>query len=145
MPSKKVPIKINKNKKSILKQIKPAEMNMELMKDTLVLKGYEYINNVFNFRIREDNIIDGIVLVMQVVEKIYKIKKHGFVDKKIIAIEIVKSLINISVFDDESKGHMNYYINQFASPIIDYIIQASKGELELNEKIKLFCFPCIQS
>lgn len=86
--------------------------------------------------IDENNIIDFVVKAMMLVETHKKLSGQ---DKKNVVIKMLLRLTEITTLDENRKLSLKFLIDTLAPNMIDTIVSASKGVLNLNKNGKKFC------
>lgn len=86
--------------------------------------------------IDENNIIDFVVKAMMLVETHKKLSGQ---DKKNIVIKMLLRLTELTTLDENKKSSLKFLIETLTPNMIDTIVSASKGVLNLNKNGKIFC------
>jgi hypothetical protein len=86
--------------------------------------------------IDENNIIDFVVKAMMLVETHKKLSGQ---DKKNVVIKMLLRLTELTTLDENKKSSLKLLIETLAPNMIDTIVSASKGVLNLNKNGKKFC------
>ena len=86
--------------------------------------------------IDENNIIDFVVKAMMLVETHKKLSGQN---KKNVVIKMLLRLIELTTLDENRKSSLKFLIENLAPNMIDTIVSASKGVLNLNKNGKKFC------
>lgn len=86
--------------------------------------------------IDENNIIDFVVKAMMLVETHKKLSGQ---DKKNVVIKMLLRLTELTTLDENRKSSLKFLIETLAPNMIDTIVSASKGVLNLNKNGKKFC------
>jgi len=86
--------------------------------------------------IDENNIIDFVVKAMMLVETQKKLSGQ---DKKNVVVKILFRLVELTTLDNNRKTSIKFLIETLAPNMIDTIVSASKGVLDLNKSKNKFC------
>jgi hypothetical protein len=111
------------------------------------VKVYQFTNMIENLvqiviesfkdkHIDENNIIDFVVKAMMLVETQKKLSGQ---DKKNVVVKILFRLVELTTLDNNRKTSIKFLIETLAPNMIDTIVSASKGVLDLNKSKNNFC------
>lgn len=86
----------------------------------------------------------NLMIIVKYAMEIIELSELKGVEQKEMVIKLVKTLVNGSEIKDEIKSVLNEIINSGAlSVTIDLVVEASKGNLNINLKKKLKRFCCV--
>lgn len=105
---------------------------------TIIIENFAQtlIQSFKDKHIDENNIIDFVVKAMMLVE-IHK--KLSGQDKKVVVIKMLLRSIELTTLDENRKSSLKLLIETLVPNMIDTIVSASKGVLNLNKNGKKFC------
>lgn len=116
-----------------------ADLKLEEVVDKiyhLVLKNKELVDNL-----SADDLVDVTVECMKWVEKVYNLTSK---EKKLVVIKVVRRLVESSdKISKSQKKVIDLAITFVISPLIDKIVDASKGKIDINKfgtKVKKWAF-----
>lgn len=108
----------------------------------------EIINEIYQASIkiysdRKLSASNTIVLTAKLMEFVEKYKNISGIEKKQIVIDVLHQIVDRSgLVEDDSKKDFNYLINSIVPSIIDGLVSANNGQLNLGKEKKgcFFCF-----
>ena len=108
---------------------------------------FNFENCLEELKERSKNVeINGVnlMIIVKYAMEIIELSELKGVEQKEMVIKLVKTLVNGSEIKDEIKSVLNEIIKSGAlSVTIDLVVEASKGNLNINLKKKLKRFCCV--
>lgn len=109
--------------------------------DALVEDVYGTVKKTFNHKISPANVVVLITKTMRVAEKV---RGATGPEKKDIVLEVIERLVNELPTGEDDKDAIMTAVHLFAPGIIDAVVSAAKGQLDLGKIAKNVrsCFSC---
>lgn len=112
--------------------------------DIVFLKTKQFMNELHNTE--WDKLPYWLMIGTKVAELVDKIKHIEGMEKKQLVLRVVNLLITdktiIKDMDNSDREQIKTLVNLALPTTIDLVIKATKGEIEINNKLNLLCFSC---
>lgn len=105
----------------------------------LVNQGYDAIQHLFKSgKFNIVTVTPAVAILMKLMETYPNLSG---IEKKRLVIAVLQKAVDESDFSDEEKAISKLVIEQIVPDVIDLVVSAAKGNLNLN--IKKSCFACL--